>query len=384
MPWSPSFWLVFFLGFFSFTVCANTPKVQVLVAKSLSNIKISGHDIIKSYKHRPFTKKYSGQQTLTLDCQKKLNSSLWKQGPLFASLSNKEGILEWKKNRYQGEFFVVRSENKKGCDLVHEVSIDDYISTLVAKEMHRDWPLEALKAQAVAARTYALFKQKERKFNDDSGQYFDLENSEKDQVSGSLEDVNANTHRASFLTQGEVLLNDKAQLAPAFYHSKCGGQTHLPEQVWGNKVSGYKPVTCPFCKNMGQPTWNTTVSFNKLALVMLTLAWPNHPYKGFAFSPSHFVLYESDKDNQTLSFSFKNKIFNIKKAQLRKMLGRQQIQSNNFTIESKGSLAKVEGDGLGHGVGLCQIGALELAKRGYNYRQILSFYYPDFQLKNYY
>lgn len=362
---------------------ANAPKIQVLVGKSLSKIKISGNGLIKSYKHRPFSKKYDGTQTLTLDCQKNVNAQTWKNGPLLASISNDQGVLEWKKNRYQGEFYVVRSENKKGCDLVHEVNIDHYISTLVAKEMHRDWPLEALKAQAVAARTYALFKQNER-HKDESGQYFDLESSEKDQVSGTMEDVNANTYRAAYLTQGEVLLNEKKQISPAFYHSKCGGKTHLPEQVWGNKVEGYQPVECPFCQKKGQPTWTSKLSFNKVAQTLLKLAWRNHPHKSLNLTNKNFTLYPHKLEDQIIYFKFNDQILNVRKAQIRKSLGREQIQSNNFVLEFQNSIAVLKGEGLGHGVGLCQIGALELAKRGYNYRQILSFYYPDFQLKNYY
>jgi len=365
---------------------SNTPKIQVLVGKSLSKIKISGNDLIKSYKHRPFTKKYDGTQTLTLDCQKNIQAKSWKNGPLLASISNDQGILEWKKNRYQGEFTVVRSANKAGCDLVHEVNIDHYISTLVAKEMHKDWPLEALKAQAVAARTYALYKQKERlKDKDESGQFFDLESSEKDQVSGSMDDINPNTYRASYLTQGEVLLNDKKQIFPAFYHSKCGGKTHLPEQVWGNEVDGYQPVNCPFCQKKGQPTWNSKLTFQKIAHTLLKLTLGKSAYKkNMSINSQNFVIYPHKQEDQLLYFKFNDQILKIRKAQLRSALGREKIQSNNFILELHNSIAIFKGEGLGHGVGLCQIGALELAKRGYNYRQILSFYYPGFQLKNYY
>lgn len=373
-----------FLFLYTYSIHANTPKIQVLVGKSLSSIKISGENLVKSYKHRPFSKKYDGTQTLTLDCKKNLSSNSWKKGPLLASITNDNGILEWKKNRYQGDFFIVRSENKNGCDLIHEVNIDHYISTLVAKEMNRDWPLEALKAQAVAARTYALFKQNERNNKDDSGQFFDLESSEKDQVSGSMDDVNANTYRAAFLTQGEILINNKQQIPPAFYHSKCGGKTHLPEQIWGNIVNGYQAVDCPFCHNKGQPTWNTKLSYNKISQLLLKIAWPHHPHKNLNLDKNNFILYPSKKDDQVIFFKFKNQILKAKKAQLRKHLGREQAQSNNFTITITNSLVTIQGDGLGHGVGLCQIGALELAKRGYNYRQILSFYYPDLKLKNQY
>jgi stage II sporulation protein D len=74
----------------------------------------------------------------------------------------------------------------------------------------------------------------------------------------------------------------------------------------------------------------------------------------------------------------------VKKSYLRNLAGREVLPSNNFIMSSKNNEIHVEGSGYGHGVGLCQLGALELAKRGYNYRQILSFYFPRHKIKTAY
>jgi stage II sporulation protein D len=74
----------------------------------------------------------------------------------------------------------------------------------------------------------------------------------------------------------------------------------------------------------------------------------------------------------------------IKKSYLRNMAGRETLPSNNFVMETKNNQIHVEGSGYGHGVGLCQLGALELAKRGYDYRQILSFYFPRHRMRKVY
>lgn len=363
---------------------ADTPTIQVLMAQDLKNIKIKGQNVKKSYLHRPFEKIYQGEQVISLDCTKKLSlqSSLSK-GPLLASLSSSSGILEWKNDQYIGEFTVVRRPHETGCDLIQNTSLENYISTLVAKEMHRDWPLEALKAQAVAARSYALFKQQQRKL-DETDQYYDLENSEKDQVSGALGDINENTTKAAMMTKGEVLVDKNGTLQPIFYHSKCGGHTNLPEDVWGKKIPGYERVECPFCKKMGKPEWHSEYAATNIRNKLLNLAWPNNPYKNFFISSNDLSILPHKIADQIILIKFQHQIFRVSKSMLRKNLGRDKIFSPLFTVTLNGSILIFKGEGLGHGVGMCQIGALELAKRGYTYKQILSFYYPNFLIKNYY
>ncbi len=74
----------------------------------------------------------------------------------------------------------------------------------------------------------------------------------------------------------------------------------------------------------------------------------------------------------------------VKKSYLRNLAGREVLPSNYFVMNQKDGQITVEGQGYGHGVGLCQLGALELAKRGYDYQQILSFYFPRHRMKKVY
>jgi stage II sporulation protein D len=362
----------------------NIPNIHVLLGSSLSFIKIKGENLKKIYKHRLFEKNYQGEQTITMDCSKKVDSTSWNGGLLQAELTASSGIIEWKNNKYHGEFTVVRRKEKKGCDLIHEIPLEHYISTLVGKEMGKKWPLEALKAQAVAARSYALYKQKSRKASDDSEQLYDLINSEKDQVNGSLSDVTPETLKAAYSTQGEVLTNKEGEIIPIFYHSKCGGRTHLPENVWGNKVEGYKEIDCPFCKQKGKESWIYSSYSKKFLKQLLDLAWSKNTFSVTMLSASNFTLLPNDKFSETFSFKFRSQIFHVKKSAVRKLLGRDKLSSNNFTVAQQGETLEFKGEGLGHGVGMCQIGARELASRGYSYKDILSFYYPDFKLQNNY
>jgi stage II sporulation protein D len=74
----------------------------------------------------------------------------------------------------------------------------------------------------------------------------------------------------------------------------------------------------------------------------------------------------------------------VKKSYLRNLAGREVLPSNYFVMNQKDGQITVEGQGYGYGVGLCQLGALELAKRGYDYQQILSFYFPRHRMKKVY
>jgi stage II sporulation protein D len=99
---------------------------------------------------------------------------------------------------------------------------------------------------------------------------------------------------------------------------------------------------------------------------------------------SEIRLMEDSIHNSEIRLYAGDRLHIIKKSYLRNFAGRELLPSNNFIMESKNNEFHVHGQGYGHGVGLCQLGALELAKRGYDYRQILSFYFPRHKLRKIY
>jgi stage II sporulation protein D len=95
-------------------------------------------------------------------------------------------------------------------------------------------------------------------------------------------------------------------------------------------------------------------------------------------------LMPDSLENSELRMYVGDRLHIIKKSYLRNLAGRDTLPSNNFKMTMKGREFEVTGHGYGHGVGLCQMGALELAKRGYDYRQILSFYFPRHKMRRVY
>jgi stage II sporulation protein D len=234
--------------------------------------------------------------------------------------------------------------------------------------MNRNWPIEALKAQAVAARSYALYKMRLRKQKNSDQTYYDLESSEKDQVNGSLSDINSNTIKATSLTEGEVLLNDQKKLDPIFYHAQCGGQTLLPQDVWHENVSNYKKVKCSFCQTTSEGIWKRDLSLNFFLSAIKQK------------SRKLVKIDDKSKYSEKLRFYFSDGMLEIEKEEFRRLFGKSLIRSNRFSVALTNQRIVIQGQGLGHGVGLCQLGALDLAKKGLNYKQILKYYYPRYEL----
>jgi stage II sporulation protein D len=367
---------------FSITVWASVPQIKVLIGKSLPNIQIKGTDLKHALPLYGKESQHHGRKQIEFNCTSQA-PILNKKSTLLASVSSPTGFVNWGSKKYQGELRLV-SSGKKNCDLVNLVSLETYLSSLLNKEMRADWPIEALKAQAIAARSYAVNKMQatEAGVNVDELPYH-LESSEKDQVSGTFQDMTPKTDRAVRDTFGEILTNDKAQVVEAFYHSKCGGKTLTPDQVWQNYKEGYASVNCPFCHGKGKKTWIQKIPKWQFARYLDQVL--NRYYgENTKTDPENLSVVMDAKDTNQLKIYRGTKLHFIKKAMMRNMMGRELLPSNLYALEDLGGKIQIHGEGYGHGVGLCQLGALELAQRGYSYREILQYYFPGFTIKKIY
>ncbi|MBT4791571.1 MAG: SpoIID/LytB domain-containing protein, partial [Halobacteriovoraceae bacterium] len=127
---------------------AKSPKLKVRIAKSLSKVKVSGMDLKRYIWPKKSFKSYQGAKRIHFNCRsKKLRSS--KKPIRLASINSPTGMIKWDNERYKGVLHIQTSEKFDGCDIINELSLEDYLSTLLPKEMNAKWPMEALKAQAV-------------------------------------------------------------------------------------------------------------------------------------------------------------------------------------------------------------------------------------------
>jgi len=359
----------FVLILFSGLTYSTSQDISVLIERNARKVEITGRNLIKKNSWSNHVHKLSGMKTIRYNCDTKENAI--NHQDLYVSLINKDQEIKINNVSYPGEIKIRSFKSKNSCDIVSKMDIEKYIQLLLTKEMNPNWPVEVLKAQAIAARSYAFYK-----MNLKSKESFShLENSEKDQVIGNLNMVNYNAKKAAGETRGLILVNKSNKLTPVFYHSKCGGKTYNPKQIWGNKVNGYSSVSCPFCSGLGKKDWNNLISFNKLSKTVS---------KGLRIRSKidSISIFPGSRSSNKISLAINNSLYKIKKSKLRTLLGRKILPSNNFHMSYQTPNFLVQGQGYGHGVGMCQLGALKLAKIGTNYKQILKYYFPGLEIVN--
>lgn len=261
-------------------------------------------------------------------------------------------------------------------DVVAAIQIDEYLKGVLPNEMPALWPMEALKAQAVVARTYALFQMKRR-----SQLGFHLENTVMDQVfrfrkplSGLLRGSDR-VHKAIEETKGYVLLDKKGNFLPAYYHADCGGRTEEPLYVWGNglRLGTVKDEACPLSPH---GRWQKIVTAKNLQ--------QRFPLKDPKDQWQDMKVHSRTESGRIRRVEFVSKNGESKLVggnRFRKEIGFGRIKSTFFYIEKQERDWKVFGKGHGHGVGLCQYGARFLAGRGLSFQKILRHYYPKGRLQ---
>lgn len=259
----------------------------------------------------------------------------------------------------------------KGILVVNQLPLEEYLVGLINCEISSAWPMDAVKAQAVIARTYAV----SRKMSRITAPYH-LESSVIDQVYEGSQIEDSRAHRAVYETAGEVLTYG-GTIIQAFYHSSCGGHTEAAENVWNSSFPYLKGVECKYC--FSSPT--STVWETKLPLKEIEERVRNAGHKipalqdikaGTVNSRGRLknVLLLSPKGNSTITGE-----------QFRKAVGYGVIKSTRFTVRNIKGEVVFTGSGNGHGVGLCQWGAKQRALDGFTSGEILTYYYPGTEMK---
>ena len=364
-------------GMFLFPVCvrlafaaANIPEINVKIGSQIERLKVTSDKDFDFYFLRGDHKHKSTQKKLEFDCN--FNISSKNKTVLFASLKATASRQDlFFKDKGFGGHLKLATSTTRGCDLIQSIKMNNYLESLLSKEMNGSWPIEALKAQAVAARSYAMDKISKAT----EGNYHII-SGEIHQVSGSSEDITKKTIQAVMKTRGEVLVNNEENLVPGFYHAECGGRTFDPIDVWSGYMFDYSPTECPYCHEKSKiKNWNKKITAQKFQ----------------KFIKSYFGkdidLIESVKilDPYKIHLQINNKNYIFLPSDFRKSLLSLGIQSNNFKIDKfENGIFYITGSGRGHGVGMCQLGALKMAELGHDYKEILNFYYPKLKLKKVY
>ena len=273
---------------------------------------------------------------------------------------------------YRGTL-ILRLDPGQTLTIIEEADVEEYLEGVLPHEMDPGWPLEALKAQAVVARTFTYANM--GKFRKDG---FDLTADTRSQVYKGLTAVNENVRAAVRQTRGEVL-GWKGKLLRVYYHACCGGATTDVGAAWsaeGDIPHPLKGVRDPWCAASPHMKWTVYFAWAELTAAISEKRMLSGPLKTLRIGARDAAGYvrtfltRSGGDN-----------VEIKASELRGSLGAGEM--NSVRIKSVNVLKKgVEflGAGSGHGVGLCQWGARLQAEKGRTYGQILKFYFPGSEL----
>jgi stage II sporulation protein D len=364
---------------------ASVPQIRILLGKKVKSAKISGVDLQRELMGLKKVRSYKGYKNINLECAPLSKYSHVKKAVALASYSSNSNFINYNNHRYTGSISLVMASEGKGCNIINNLSIEDYIRSVLPKEMNGNWPIEALKAQAIAARSYAYYKIQTNQVSNQEGfdVYYDLENSERHQVNGNFFDINLRSKNAQLATSGEILFNQKNKNIPIFFHSKCGGKTKMPSQIWRNQIEGYSSVNCPFCHKHGKKNWEYKISDFKFSTA-LNKVLKNYYDSSLTSSKSKLKIIEDSEFQSKITFYDEDKLHFVQKSRISNIVGRSKIPSSNFLIKKNEGNVLISGKGFGHGVGLCQFGAYEMAKQGYTYKEILKFYFPKLLIKKIY
>ncbi len=271
---------------------------------------------------------------------------------------------------------------KSGLDVVASLDLETYLLGVLPAEMPASWPLEALKAQAVASRTFALRSANERK-----SRSFDVDSTVMDQVYTFLHgsqkhpEWRERIRRAVAETKGEILHTQSGDILKAFFSADCGCQSEDPAYVWG-AVEDIESIRDPSCNSRPVKRWRALVheetlhrNFRQVLKLRPTEVIESIQIKGR--TPSGRVA-------EVLAFVRENEAIKVKSftsQKFRQMIGFDKILSTNFKLSWESKVLKIEGQGSGHAVGLCQTGAKTLAETQHSYRSILKIFYPKAVLR---
>ncbi len=293
-----------------------------------------------------------------------------------------EGIKKYRGNMY---FYP----EARGITLVNELNVEDYLYGVIPNEMPSEWPLEALKAQAVASRSYLLAEKAKNQYN-----YYDLLATEQSQVYGGYSTETENTNKAVRDTAGEVLVC-QGNYVQAFFHSSSGGFIEASSEVWLEQLPYTMPKEDPYDYNDRHYGWVAHYTNGQLTdQVNLKLDAMGYGVKFAVLEDINALEYTATGARiKKMSFAGVDGsgiplYFEINTAdRVRALLGLKSACfrfNKEFGGDNRLTAVTFYGDGNGHGLGMSQYGARGMALEGNNYREILQYYYHNVeQVPNY-
>jgi stage II sporulation protein D len=303
---------------------------------------------------------------------------------------------------YRGRLLLIADPQGQGFDAINLVPLEPYLAGVVGEEMPDYWEPEALKAQAIAARTYCLYTK--NRFG--SGRNWDVSRTQSSQVYGGVRAESSQVWNAVNSTSGKVVvapgpaagtrLGPQAisqAIFPTYFSSVCGGHTTDSEDVFGDSFPTLKGVACPYCRDvakLGLFYWPMARFDRGTVTNQLTRRYPKLDALGEI--QDIVVVEKQDYGEFSRLTAIKlvgatGKTDTLRAEDLRLAIdptGRKIKSTACYIVPWGDGWAFLSGRGWGHGVGLCQCGAEGMARAGHNAQAILRYYYPGCEIVSVY
>jgi stage II sporulation protein D len=283
-----------------------------------------------------------------------------------------EGEIEVDGLKFRGNMEIFHDDHGT-LTVINDVDLEDYVEGVLGGEIPHDWPLEALKAQAIAARTFAFLKMLEAR---QKGLLYDVENTAFYQVYQGTEKVDQEMKRAVRETRGEILVYGNKPIE-AYFHSNCGGHTTDAKDVWGKDQPYLRSVPCQFGNNGAHYRWKASILIKEIVKRLRSV--------GVTLSDVVRISgLDSDGGDRIVNLDILDadgRVHTLKASTFRMALGPDLVKSTHFNARVEGDKVFFDGKGWGHGVGLCQEGAQGMANHGYSAFDILRHYYQGIMIE---
>lgn len=287
-------------------------------------------------------------------------------------------------SEYRGRLKLTINPDGASFDAINMVPLESYLAGVAGAEMPGYWEPEALKAQAIAARTYCLYTK--RRFG--KNRSWDVRKTAAHQVYHGISAESSTIWNVVNQTRGKILVCKQADgtegIFPAYYSSACGGHTENCKNVFSESFAPLTGVPCPYCKDVAKPKF---------------FFWPMIRFDKAFVTSRLFQRYEKLRrlggitDIEVADKTDYGDFSRLTMIKLTGPAGSDFLRAEDFrlSIDSTGrkirsasfqltdlenSWAFLEGRGWGHGVGMCQCGAEGMARQGKTANEILSYYYP--------
>jgi stage II sporulation protein D len=343
--------LAAFLAVMSSSASVASENIRVLIGEGLTSITLqSSAGLLVEGAPRKQTEKKLTVHAISV------------HGPM--RIRSRGGSLQMNGKAYRGTI-EIRKKRSGTLLVINDLDLESYLLGVVAAEIPADWEMESLKAQAVASRTYALYQ----KQNAGRRPYHILATVDSQMYLGKRGE-RERAAQAVEVTRGMVITY-QGQVIPAFYHASCGGHTEDALELWGIDEPYLKGVDCD-CQNISKyGSWEKRVT-----MAGMIRALRREGYRlGDIGSVEIGTLTAAGRVKNVL-FRHAGGTTSVPAETLRATLGYSSLPSIFFEPEIIDREVVLSGRGLGHGVGLCQWGAREMARTGAGFQAILAYYYP--------